>query len=409
MSHGTTAWDAAALRVSSLYVNDDVPLHGHVSTQKKLYGTRALPLRLGVNDERSQGGEQALSASERRLQRDEGPFPIASTVLYGDKLPEQNVFCASSDLVSTYTLAHRLRRQVVGGSLERRSPYWHTREDNYSSKPTSVHPRIDGPQRARIAMVGAELERHAATAQRRSLLRHGSIASEVSHNHSQNPASTEVPSRSPPQFSSTLHQLLPRKLVWTQEQEEALRQGNFGWAFSAAHDARIPSSDLLSALHYYTSRFYATRGLEFQAPTVVHDGDMVAGSDLWRFWARHSLGWARPMTARLDGKALVALATLVKEYAQGALGPRPQRRRRTSTKALAQALRKEMRRSKARRTRRRDPAEQRAREEAAAAIAHTHGVPLNAHSLTPGGDAACEDHMASREPTGTWWISRLWA
>ena len=312
-SRNVTAWDLAAMRVSRLQASDGMQALSRPSSLKSTYGVRPLPINLGSMDDLglppSLAPENASVPSHGmppRSRRDPLDLFDTSFVLKQDTLPPLSHHWEG---LSDATIRLRRQQRVVDKSIERSSPYV---------------PAFDsGPMRARIPVMQREFER-ANAAYQRSLFstRSQSPSKDVSLNHAQDP-------------DERVCQALPHRILWTDKNELAWREDRYGWLFSPKREECIPDSLLLEALHYYAAQFFHTNDVLSPAlatatpsdsPAVVCEQirdqhaddmpDMEPGSELWEYWARHSLGCGRTMLGRLDGSALVALACLVQAYTQ---------------------------------------------------------------------------------------------
>ncbi|CCU98286.1 unnamed protein product [Malassezia sympodialis ATCC 42132] len=268
---------------------------------------------------------------------------------------------AVHDGVSYATAQLRRQRRVVGGSVERASPYWRARRS--AGLLPGVRP--DGPQRARLPVMRGEWERYQAAYLRMLSLSRKAKAPEpaASEDESDSDGATP-PGEHRRQLVNMVNEVLPRLAEWDEADERQLREGRFGWLYAAPCDARVPRSTLLQALHYYVARFYDTHGLlrPVAASAATTDAtpdecerardesaqpmpEMEPGSPLWTYWAHHSLGWARTMAWRMDASALVALGTLVEALVEelvpraAPVAARPVASRRRDAEALCEARR----------------------------------------------------------------------
>ncbi|WFD17973.1 hypothetical protein MCAP1_000184 [Malassezia caprae] len=359
-SRHATAWDMAALRMSSLYANDMLPETSRVAMVKSLHGVRHLPMSLGHPTHVGLPVDEAPET--RRTRRDTLDLAPMSMVLRSDTLaplpPD-----AAPDGLSYATAQLRRQRRVVGGSVERASPYWRARRS--AGELPGV--RADGPQRARLPVMRSEWERYQAAYLRMLSLSRKAKAPEpaASDDESDSDSAAALGERRR-QLVNMVNEVLPRLTDWDEADERQLQEGRFGWLYAAPSDARVPRSTLLQALHYYVARFYDTHGLlrpvaasaaTSEAPpdecerardeSAQPMPDMEPGSPLWAYWARHSLGWARTMAWRMDASALVALGTLlealveelVPRTARPAAGPMRSRRREAEALCAARPAR----------------------------------------------------------------------
>jgi len=243
MSRHATAWDMAALRMSSLYANDMLPETSRVAMVKSVHGVRHLPLALG------RAAEVGLPVDEapepRRTRRDTLDLAPMSMVLRSDTQAPLSP-SAVHDGVSYATAQLRRQRRVVGGSVERASPYWRARRS--AGLLPGVRP--DGPQRARLPVMRGEWERYQAAYLRMLSLSRKAKAPE--------PAASEDESDSdgvtPPgehrrQLVNMVNEVLPRLAEWDEADERQLREGRFGWLYAAPCDARVPRSVRVLCLH----------------------------------------------------------------------------------------------------------------------------------------------------------------
>ncbi|WFC93609.1 hypothetical protein MBRA1_000230 [Malassezia brasiliensis] len=340
-----TPWDVAALRWSTLFGLDVPPGQAHVSGVRSLYGVRNIPVELGTSvdlglDETrlpaeapSEGEGATLGMSKRSQPTD---LAFQAMVLRQDTLPQD----APGTVHMSETAGRRRRQRLVDGAVERASPYW---------KPSRRRGALRGPMQSRIPLVGRELDRLVAYSQRTSSLRTDrgttrrvmALQARQEAEPGTEPGAVMVdaptPGRSAPSASDTPGPLLPSVFAWTQHDEETWNQYAHGWPFLDERDARIPDASLLQSLHYFVAKYYETQG---QLSPYPQPADAVAcralraapapalvmdvGDDVWRFWAAHSLGYARSMLHAFDASAMVALGALVEEYTRlGAMGPRP--------------------------------------------------------------------------------------
>ncbi|WFD25613.1 hypothetical protein MNAN1_000576 [Malassezia nana] len=306
-SRHATAWDVAAMRMSSLHANDALPDTARVTSLKPLHGVRPIPLAPG-----------ATASATRSARRD--PYDLApmTLVLRSDTQIPLDPKSVTDESYATAQL--RRQRRVVGGSVERASPYWRAARTRSRQLPA---PRTDGPQRARLFVTRGEWARClAASIRTQSLARQAKAGPQAT-------AAPEAPEENAT-LTDQIHAMLPRLAHWDEAEEQQLHDHHFGWLHAPPCDDRVPRSTLLQALHYYVAHFYHTHGLlrPVMAPAASTDApphecerirdettrpmpDMEPGSHLWAYWARHSVGWARTMACRFDADALVALGVLV--------------------------------------------------------------------------------------------------
>lgn len=312
-SRNVTAWDLAAMRVSKLQASDGMQALSRPTSLKSTYGVRPLPINLGTMDDlglpSSFAPEDASVPSNdmpSRSRRDPLDLFDTSFVLKQDTLtPLSHHWEGLSDA----TIRLRRQQRVVDKSVERSSPY--------------VPATEPGPMRARIPLMEHEFERANATYQRTMIsARTQGSPSDISSDDIHDPA-------------ERVRQALPHRILWTEKNEQAWKEGRYGWLFAPWREEYVPDSLLLEALHYYAAHFFHTNGVLSPAlaaatpsdsPAAVCEQirdqhatdapDMEPGSELWEYWARHSLGCGQTMLCRLDGSALVALASLVQAYTQ---------------------------------------------------------------------------------------------
>ncbi|KAL4399992.1 hypothetical protein ACI68E_002905 [Malassezia pachydermatis] len=236
--------------------------------------------------------------------------------------------------LSYATIQLRRQRRVVGGTIERQSPYWIPSQALERQDPLIPSIRTDGPSRARIPLYGAEMERSMA-----KLLR-GTLKVRPNRPPASNDDEEELAEDSlatPEARQATLRrlamQVLPVSAQWTEESERDYIAGEYGWIYAPERDSRLPASSFLQALHYYAAQLYQAHSLlspalpeacpSDQSPEAcialrdavyVPDVSMTADSELFAYWARHSMGWSRSMALHFDASALVALGTLVQRH-----------------------------------------------------------------------------------------------
>lgn len=312
-SRNVTAWDLAAMRISRLQASDGMQALSRPSSLKSTYGVRPLPINLGSMDDLglppSLAPEDASVPSNdlpSRSRRDPLDLFDTSFVLKQDTLaPMSHHWEGLSDA----TIRLRRQQRVVDKSAEKCSPY--------------VPATDPGPMRARIPLMGHEFERANAMYQRTMFsARSQGSSSDLSSDHDHSP-------------TERVRQALPHRILWTKKNEQVWKESRYGWLFAACREKHVPDGLLLEALHYYAAQFFHTNGVLSPAlatatpsdsPAAVCEQirdqyatdapDMEPGSELWEYWARHSLGCGQTMLCRLEGSALVALASLIQAYTQ---------------------------------------------------------------------------------------------
>lgn len=329
-----TPWDVAALRWSTLFGLDAPPGQAHVSGVRSLYGVRNIPVELGTPADL--GLDAALLRTDAST-KDDAPQPATlkrsqptdlayqAMVLRQDTPPHD----APGPSQPSETALRRRRQRLVDGAVERASPYW---------KPSRRRGALRGPMQSRIPLVGREFDRLVAYSQRTSSLRtdRGTTRRAMALQARQEAEAGGEPgvaeqrvhetAPSAPSASESPGALLPSVFAWTPRDEEVWNQYAHGWPHMDERDARIPPASLLMSLHYFVAKYYETQG---QLPTYPPAGDAAAcralrasppslamevGDDVWRFWAAHSLGYARSMLHAFDASAMVALGAFVEAY-----------------------------------------------------------------------------------------------
>ena len=330
-----TPWDVAALRWSTLFGLDVPPGQTHVSGVRSLYGVRNIPVELGTPADlgldaarlRTEApGEDDGSSSSTSKRSQPTDLAFQAMVLRQDTPPQD----APGTAPPSETAVRRRRQRLVDGAVERASPYW---------KPSRRHGALRGPMQSRIPLAGREFDRLVAYSQRTSSLRtdRGTTRRVMALQARQEAETGSEPgtvslgvhaAASPvPCASDVPGPLLPSVFAWTQRDEEAWNQYAHGWPFLDERDERIPDTSMLLSLHYFVAKYYETQGLlppypppadaaacralRAAAPPLLA---MDVGDDVWRFWAAHSLGYARPMLHAFDASAMVALGAFVEEY-----------------------------------------------------------------------------------------------
>lgn len=395
----TTLWDVASERVSVLFAQNDPPGPARLPSTHATYGTRPLPGDLGSACD---VGDAAAPLPP--------PRPAPSRAHHGDLQPvtlalQEDMLSLVADPTGVSPATAQLRQQhrVVGGSLERASPYWApprappgeaaapaaaALRDATRVDPAVVRASRAGPERARIPLVGREYERYAAAYTRNVLMARANkpLDELVSSDDDAEDSDAHTPAAQRRRLVNAVNEVLPRSAQWTQEHERALLADEFGWlhapargtsawltqtpASRTAYVCALLTQTLLDALHYYVSRFYAAHGQI--APPILHTAPsdlsaeraqrlrdalarptptMQRGDELFAFWARLSLGCARTMALRFDASALVALGTLVRalvhEHGRGA-GPPDDQRQGSSARPPRRSARRARRARRAR-------------------------------------------------------------
>lgn len=239
-SRHATAWDMAALRMSSLYANDMLPETSRVAMIKSMHGVRPLPLSVGHAAD--VGRPVDAPPDTRRTRRDTLDLAPMSMVLRSDTqapLPAS----AAQDGVSYATAQLRRQRRVVGGSVERASPYWRTPRRCIHRR-TLPPARSEGPQRARIPVTRGEWERYQAAYLRMLSLSRKAKAPEpvaASEDESDSDGATP-PGEHRRQLVNMVNEVLPRLADWDEADEQQLQEGRFGWLHAAPIDPRVPRS-----------------------------------------------------------------------------------------------------------------------------------------------------------------------
>ncbi|WFD38319.1 uncharacterized protein MJAP1_001270 [Malassezia japonica] len=244
----STPWDAAALRWSTLYGHDSLPSHMHISSLRAVYGVRNIPVDLGRAAD-LELDDQAPVHDDARKRGAPTELSFQTMALRQDTMPREGV------LSDSRTTALRKRQRVVDGALERASPYWGQRQSR-------------GPMRARIPLVGRDLERLFAASQRTTSTRMDKgpnrRAMALQARHARGEDREDVPGSdlgdahadAPDEAS-----LFPLTFPWTEQDEETYWHNEFGWVYAADRDEHIPEASFLVALHYYTAKYYETQGL----------------------------------------------------------------------------------------------------------------------------------------------------
>lgn len=356
-SRGLTAWDMAALRMSKLYAQDTMPEISRPPSLKTIYGVRNLPISTGSAEDLGVPGsliadetadDVLADADEMRMRsrRDALDLFDMSFILKQDTLAP---LALHKPGLSDTTIQLRRRQRVVDGSIERQSPYWKPRKD------------VRGPMRARIPLVDRDVERLDATFRRSVLAARTKKAKTQPQEEETYDAEGE--GNADDRIAAIVQKALPRASLWTNTNEETWREGQFGWAYTQRQAECIPNSSLLKALHYYAAQFFHTNGAlstACVAPTpsdtdartceqirdecATEEPIMEPGTELWEYWARHSLGCGHTMINRLDAGALIALATFVETYAQALVPKQMPSDTLPSRTSLKNALHSERRR-----------------------------------------------------------------
>ncbi|WFD42673.1 hypothetical protein MPSI1_001321 [Malassezia psittaci] len=348
-----TAWDATALRWSTLYGHDSLPSHTQIPSLRTVYGVRNVPIGFSFDqdndnsdpcgsDERLDDGNFASSSKQLlespRKAKQNTPVDLAfqTIALRGDILPSNQVL---EGCIGKTGLLRR-RRRVVDGAIERHSAYWSSKRSRHIAR---------GPMRSRVPLVGRDLERLLAYSRRTTCLRTDrgttrrsmaieariSPISQIADNAPTiNSASGSVTTSdaNPPSSPDVITQksrkhllLLPTVFPWTEQDESKYWKNEFGWVYADQRSSLIPDSSTLTAMHYYVGKLFETRG-QLPAATCAADmysndstrsedqDEMVVGDNSWDFWAQYSLGAARSMLQAFDSSALVALTAYLEEY-----------------------------------------------------------------------------------------------
>lgn len=381
----STAWDVGASRWSTLHGSDR-----HISVPGRAArgaGLRHLPTDLGdatdlgleayLGAGGGEDGEPGPRSSRSRKRSEVTDLNPQSMVLRHDCLSVP--LPADDGRTSQVTAYLRRRQRVVSGSLERQSPYWRTDPghaqragravsavEEAAALERSVEPTLGqydavldtsqasaGPSRARYPLLGRELDRMMASNQKTALLRLDRGASrteralrarraiaagaDAENGGTDGGQGEESAAGSPDESDTDAPQMFPHALEWTEQDEQRLRNDEFGWTYDRPREPGVPEPELLTALHYWAAQFYSERGLLYRFP-LQHAAlgsrereerehlcrshaeeqsgprEMEVGSDLWAFWAARSIGLSRTMLQALDGSALVALAVFLEEY-----------------------------------------------------------------------------------------------
>lgn len=239
-ARSTTVWDVAALRVSSLNGTDPTPSYARVSSLKDTFGTRAMPINLGTPEDlglptslAAEMGPNVPAPSSQITQRNRrDALDNADTALV---LRQDTLAPITHDLegLSYATIQLRRQRRVVGGTIERQSPYWIPSQALERQDPLIPSIRTDGPSRARIPLYGAEMERSMA-----KLLR-GTLKVRPNRPPASNDDEEELAEDSlatPEARQATLRrlamQVLPVSAQWTEESERDYIAGEYGWIYA---------------------------------------------------------------------------------------------------------------------------------------------------------------------------------
>lgn len=207
------------MRMSSLHANDALPDAARVTSLKPLHGVRPIPLAPGTT-----------ASATRAARRD--PYDLApmTLVLRSDTQIPLDPLAVTDESYATVQL--RRQRRVVGGSVERASPYWRAARTRSTRLPA---PRTDGPQRARLFVTRGEWARClAASIRTQSLARQAKAGPRAT-------AAPEEPGASGA-LADQISAILPRLAHWDESDEQLLHDHHFGWLHAPPCDDRVPRS-----------------------------------------------------------------------------------------------------------------------------------------------------------------------